>query len=106
MYIVDVVGTLWEGCRATYRYESDELPANWNAVKRLARDFQGVEDYRISQRTLEVEPLPDGWRRVKTFRILKPWATGEAAEMFAASHEPCFDDEGALDATAREEEEK
>ena len=81
MYIVNIVGYTWEGFRSTYEYPAKRLPMTTTEIKRLARDFETVEDYQVSQITTTFEPLLDGWRETRTLQVLRPWATEEVAEM-------------------------
>ena len=82
---VNVVGTLWAGCQASYSYhlpDSAPIP-DAAAVKRLAGDFQAIEDFQVVRVTIESLAIPSG-TRTKVDRVtVREWETEEAADVFA-----------------------
>lgn len=84
-YQVNIVGQVWAGYESGYSYPCETIPADLAAVKRLAGDFQSVHDFEVTSLTAETEDLENGWREVRTFQVVRPWATEDAELAFAES---------------------
>lgn len=49
MYTVNVIGTTWGGFESAYSYQAEAVPADCEAAKRIAGDFQDVSDFEVTE---------------------------------------------------------
>lgn len=80
----DVVGRIWQGCKAAYTYNliGDAVPTLAD-VRATASDFAEVTDYRVRRVESTVEYLSDTETLFTTRHVLaKDWARKGSERLF------------------------
>jgi hypothetical protein len=79
-YITHVIGFIWSGSKATYKYTTNKEPLT---IATLAGDFARVSDYQVERvsYTTTVEAAANKRDKIietKTTEIIKPWSLDDS----------------------------
>lgn len=78
-YRLNLIGYTWSGHRASYAYNVNDVPKDALAVKRIAVDFESVEDYEVVKVTHGGD-----WAHEWTKReIVRAWENETHADVYS-----------------------
>lgn len=83
-YTLDVIGRGYAGYKAAYTYKAPHEVLTSAEIKRLAGDFDSIEDYRITKSDTRYEN-PDDLTSItiRTDKIVLNWQREESQDIFS-----------------------